>query len=112
MRCIRILLTMICLFILLSSCGKKSDAVLIVKEDDVSIEGRVTFVAEGAGFRPNAWAPGNIRDFRVDNTVAGESGKAGVVYLINENNKLENIGKADLSKTDDELAAEYLKSGN
>ena len=75
MRYIRILLTMICLVLLLSSCGKKSDAVLIVKEDDVSIEGRVTFVAEGAGFRPNAWAPGNIVIFALITQLQVNPGK-------------------------------------
>jgi hypothetical protein len=112
MRRKHLLVTTASLSLLLSSCGKKADAVLIVKEDGVSTKGKVkvSFLPEG-GYRPDAWVKGNIVIFRVDSTVAGESGKAGLVYVINDQNRLENIGKADLSKTDEELFAEFLKTG-
>lgn len=111
MRYIGLLVATICLCVLLTSCGKKAEAVLIVKEEGVSTKGRVevTFNQRG-GYSPNPWVPGNIVIFRVDKTVAGEPGKAGMVYLINTDRRLENIGKVDLNKTDDELFAEYLKS--
>lgn len=100
----------ICLGLLVCSCGKKADAVLIVKEDGVTAKGQAEFVFEGGGYRANVWVPGNIVIFRVDKTVEAGSGKAGTVYLIDENRKLQSIGHVDLNKNDDELAAQYLKS--
>jgi hypothetical protein len=105
------LVTIICLCLFLSSCRKKADTVLIVKENGVSATGQVTFTRGSDGkYGPNAWQPGAIVIFRVDRTIEGESGQAGTVYLINKDRKLEKIGKADLNKSDGDLAAEYLKS--
>jgi len=104
------LLLFVCL--LCASCKKKADAVLLVKEDGVTAKGQAEVVFNpNGGYSMNVWVPGNIVIFRVDKTVEVGSGKAGTVYIIDKNRKLESIDTVDLSKSDDELTALYLKSG-
>jgi hypothetical protein len=106
---------MISLCCFLSSCGKKivqSDGVIIVTEDNIAVGGKVIVTRPILG-GPSTWLPeaGNIIIFRVDKTIGYLSGKAGSVYMLHEDNKLENIGQADSSTTDKELFARYLRNG-
>jgi hypothetical protein len=112
MRYRRIAGVLLLLLLAFSACKKKADAVLLVKEDGVTAKGQAEVVFDqNGGYRMNAWVPGNIVIFRVDKTVELGSGKAGNVYIINQDKKLEAIDTVDLKKSDDELIAQYLKSG-
>jgi hypothetical protein len=112
MRPKNITASVLCLFCLLFvSCKKKADAVILVKQDGVTAKGQAEIVFDpNGGYHVNAWLPGNIVIFRVDKTVEVGSGKAGTVYLINQDKQLESIDQVDLKKSDDELTAMYLKS--
>ena len=104
-----LLLVLLCLFV--AACKKKADAVLIVKQDGVTAKGQAEVVFDqNGGYHMNAWVPGNIVIFRVDQTVELGSGKAGTVYIIDENKKLQEIDHFDLKQSDDELTTQYLKS--
>jgi len=111
MRYMLTLVTIICLCFLLTACRRKTDTVVLVTEKGFFAKGTVRFARGSDGkYAPDALQPGTIVILRVDTTILGESCQKGMVYLITKDNKFENIGKADLNKTDDELAAEYLKS--
>jgi hypothetical protein len=97
--------------LLSAACKKKANAVILVKEEGVSAKGQVEVVFEpGGGSRLNPWVPGNIVIFRVDKTLEAGAGKAGTVYIIDQNRTLESFDTVDLNKSDDQLVAQYLKS--
>jgi hypothetical protein len=107
-RCASVLLLLLLAF---TACKKKADAVLIVSADGVKAKGQAEVVFDqSGGYHMNAWVPGNIVIFRIDQTIEGQSGKAGNIYLIDKDKKLESIDKFDLKTSDDELTAQYLKS--
>ena len=91
----------------------KADAVIIVREGGAStVMGAVEFVRGPSGFRPNVWKPGNVLIFRANEQFGDEKGEAGFAYRVGPKNKLERVGRIDLTKTDEELAARYgVKAG-
>lgn len=112
MRCRRFAGVLLLLLLAFTACRKKADAVLIVSEDSVAVKGQAEVVFDqNGGYHMNAWVPGNIVIFRVDKTVELGSGKAGTVYIIGQDKKLEAFDTVDLKKSNDELIAQYLKSG-
>jgi hypothetical protein len=92
-----------------AACGRqKADAVAIVQEGDkVAVMGKITWVNEGGGLRPQIWKAGHVVIFRVDGTLGSASGKRGQAYRITKDDKLEPLGSVDLTKNNEELAALY-----
>ena len=88
-----------------AGCGKSSKGVLIVKDGQVKV--RSLSLGED-GRIPQLWEPGMVVLFRTaGKTPAGETGKAGEAYEIDDSNKLHKIGEFDLNKTDEELVKDY-----
>jgi len=83
-------------------------AVLFVDGDDVSFRGAITADGDGEWVSFDVWVPGNVVVFRTDATLEeGRSGEAGRAYRIREDLTLGQIGSVDLTKSDEELAAEF-----
>jgi hypothetical protein len=82
-------------------------AVLIVEGDHTAVVGQVKYVNDGGRMRPVVWAPNNVVIFRTDGNLLGQAGKAGIVYRINAESKLEEVGKVDIKKTNSELAKQF-----
>ena len=105
--------------LLVSACGdsrRKPAGALVVYADRVAVIGhaRVQPSVGRSGMTIDPWQPGNVAVFRVDSTATGGdvirrsfSGKEGKVYWINQEYKLEEIGQADLSKEDEEIARRF-----
>ena len=94
----------------LAGCGggETADTVLIVDEEGMGFQGQIAVeIAPDGTLQPKLWEPGNIVIFRIDDTLAGQVGEAGMAYRLTEERQLDPIGEIDLSKTDTELAAEF-----
>ena len=92
---------------LLGCTRQKAETVLVVGPDGSSVHGKVEFVMEGGQFRPDVWHQGTVVIFRVNEELSGQKGEAVGIYRINAGNQLERIGQADLSRSDEELAAQF-----
>jgi hypothetical protein len=101
---------------LLSACGRKPAGAIIVYPDRLLVVGHAKIYFSGipglSDEPMDPWRPGNAAIFRVDRTVEGRegrsfSGKAGKVYWINERFELEEMGQADLAKTDEDIARQF-----
>lgn len=105
----RIAATAVATLLAIVACGgEKADTVLIVGGEGIAVRGDVEMVqGEDGGMIPWLWAPGTIVVFRADLELAGRSGRAGRAYRIQEDGSLAEIGSVDLSRSDDELAAEF-----
>lgn len=105
------------LIVLLSNCGKTNTAksLMVVENGQAQILG----LSVGKdGSLPALWEPGTVVLFRTTETVkpqpmlktpAGETGKAGEVYVITDDYKLRKIGDFDLNKSDDEFSKAFVK---
>jgi formylglycine-generating enzyme required for sulfatase activity len=103
-----LLLVIFLVFLVLSCGGKKTDVLLIVKEEGVGVMGTVTFERTPSGkFQPKLWVPGYIVIFRIDGKFGDEPGKAGQAYEITKDYKLDPIGKVNLNKSDEDLAEQF-----
>jgi hypothetical protein len=83
----------------------KTDRVLIVYEDHYNLIGEIVFSLLGE--LQYAWVSDNIVIFRVDRKVGDEIGEKGKIYRIDFLDKLKEIGNADLSMSDYELAKQF-----
>ncbi len=111
------LIVALALMLLLSACGRKPAGAVVVYEDHLVIVGaaKVTFPGGIPGLgtgQMNPWRPGNAAVFRVDRTIQDSdahlfAGRAGKVYWITDKFELEEIGQADLAKTDDDIARQF-----
>lgn len=98
-----------CSGVAVGSCGgETADTVLIVDQEGVGVRGQVEIRMTPAGtFEPHVWRPGTIVVFRVADTLRGEAGEAGMAYRITDDEGLAAIGRVDLAKSDDEIAAGF-----
>ena len=88
--------------------GETTDTLLIVDEEGVGFQGQVEIeIAPDGTLQPKLWEPGNIVIFRINDTLAGQAGEAGMAYRLTEKRELDPIGEIDLSKSDTELATEF-----
>ena len=101
---------------LLSACSHKPAGAIVVYPDRLLIIGHAKIFFAGipglSDEQPDPWRPGNAAIFRVDRTVQGRegrsfSGTAGKVYWINDKFELEEMGQADLTKSDEDIAQQF-----
>lgn len=97
-------------FFYITCTGGKADAVLIVKDEGIQVQGKVTFERGPDGeFGPKIMVPGYIVVFKVDGNIGDVAGKAGLVYRINDNLKLVQIDQVDPQLSDEEIQKRFLK---
>ena len=96
----------LCASVACGGCG--ANTLFIVEAERVRVEGQATFTRVGGEFVADVWLPGNLVLFRVDRNLGRERGKAGTSYRIGADLKLEEAGKFDRTKTNDELVAEFV----
>lgn len=87
--------------------GPQSKCVIIVKEGG---KAEVKSLLLGGSASNAGWRSGNVVLFRETQLVAGgATGKAGEIYQIDDQNKLQKIGDFDLKLSDSELLDKYGK---
>ena len=88
--------------------GETADTVVFVGGEGIAVRGPVEMVQGADGeMIPFLWSPGTIVVFRSDAELAGRTGRAGVAYRIEEDGSLSSIGSVDLTRSNDELAADF-----
>jgi hypothetical protein len=92
--------------------------VIIDRTRGMTLKGRFVVEVGDDVKRPRIWVPGVLLVFRASKTVPNSdlnvgqpgsvSGRAGELYLVNDDLKLEKAGVFPLEMSDDDLAAQYL----
>jgi hypothetical protein len=101
------LVVLVTVLAILSCNSKKAKTVLIVNGEDVNVLGETEWKNVGGRFQPVVWVPGNVVIFRTNGEVADAKGEAGGIYRINQDGKLDRIGTADLSLSNETLASKF-----
>lgn len=95
----------------LVSCGRpQAERVIIVNTDSTTVAGGTSVVTFGivAGvFQPDVCQENNVFVFRAAATACGQTGMTGQAYQVGRDMKFKDIGTADLTKSDEEIAGTF-----
>jgi hypothetical protein len=102
-------LTIILCIVILASCsGKKSETLIIIKGDKYFATGKAALKFDNNGAHPDVFFPGAIVIFKTDGNVLNQKGYAGKVYKIDKDLVLKEIVTIDTSLTDNKIIEKFL----
>jgi len=88
----------------------KSFAIIVFDYNEYKIYGKVSFRINEGKYDPVIWQAGNLFLFRNDMKMSGDfnAKEAGIIYRVDKESKLLEVGSFDLKDTDEQLKKKYL----